>query len=319
MTNSAPQDSSRTSEPAFLNFLFKESFNSVLVHRFRKIFFKSLTKNSSSLFLRGRDIISINPQINGIHEPVITSLINNFADEGYSDFLVDIGANIGLISCQTGNRFKQVHMFEPNPYCCKILEVNTLIALNKTDYRINNYGLGDENKKCLLTVPRHNWGGAFIKDKSNSYDDRILANKDEFESIIDSNYFTVDIEIRKASEALDDVFKDLIDKNLTKGVIKIDVEGFEPTVLKGIAESIPPQLNALIIFESLDAAFDMATIVRSFNGRAIPYKLVRQTPWKNHWPKALKALALLFKPEFSNRIMANKDEDWSGNIILQID
>ncbi len=98
-------------------------------------------------------------------------------------------------------------MFEPNPYCCKILEVNAFIALFSTGYHIHNFGLGDEDKKCALWVPRHNWGGAFINDKTNSYDETILARKDEFQSLTTSNYLSVDIEIRQASVTLATLLK----------------------------------------------------------------------------------------------------------------
>jgi hypothetical protein len=85
---------------------------------------KYLTKKSAGLFLRGGDLISIGVLSEGIHEPDTSELIKIFADGGYNNFLIDIGANIGLISCQTAEKFSEVHMYEPNPLCCHVLAVN---------------------------------------------------------------------------------------------------------------------------------------------------------------------------------------------------
>jgi FkbM family methyltransferase len=304
-----------------LNFVYQDSFMNTFseIYNIKFRLFKFLTRYSTNLFLRGKDLISLAPQVSGIHEPLIKSLIDHFSEIGYADFLIDIGANIGLTSCQNGNKFKQVHMFEPNPYCCKILEVNSFIALKNTKYRIYNYGLGDKNKKCILTVPNNNWGGAFIKDDSNSYDENVLVSKDRFQSFTNSNYFTIDIEIHKTTDVLSKTFTELIENNMTRGVVKIDVEGYELTILKGIAGSIPLELKILIVFESWDCNFDMDTIVKSFKGRATPYKIVRKYPWKKNWPNMLKVLSLLLNPKITNRLVAKKTKDWSGDIILHID
>lgn len=305
-------------KPLFTDFTFPESLRSVLGYRFKKARFRRLTRQSSNLFLRGGDVISIDPQVIGVHEPVVTSLIDSFCRAGYSDFLIDIGANIGLTSCQNGKRFQRVDMFEPNPLCCKILEVNSAIALGKTKHHIHSYGLGAEEMSAVLTVPTLNWGGAFIRDKSNSYDSKALANKDGLDGLFADNYFEVEIRVREASAALAPIFSELEASQLKRGVIKIDVEGYEPAVLKGIAQALPSGLKALIVFESWSADFDMAGVLSHFGGRATPYKLIRDAPWKNNWPRLLKALALLLKPRFVNRIGTNDSSDWRGDVVLMV-
>jgi FkbM family methyltransferase len=280
--------------------------------------FRYLTKESVNLFLKGKDKLSVYPQAIGAYEPTISSLITYFSSVGNSDFLIDIGANIGLISCQSGNKFKRVDMFEPNPHCCKILEVNSAIAFDSVEYHIHNYGLGDEDKTSPLSVPRNNWGGAFIKDKTNSYDEAILASKDGFKSIIDTNYFNVDIEIRKTSVVLSKLFKELSEQDLSCGVVKIDVEGYELAILNGLAESLPSHLNLFVIFESWNSEFDIEQILKSFKGRATPYKLVREVPWKKTWPKVLKAASLFLHPKITHRVVTNRTQNWLGDIVLQI-
>ena len=76
-----------------------------------------LTRRALPLFVRGCDIISAGPMVVGRHEPQVAAAIEGFAAECYSDFLIDIEANIGLTSCISGQHFKSLMMFEPNPLC----------------------------------------------------------------------------------------------------------------------------------------------------------------------------------------------------------
>ena len=81
------------------------------LQKFKRSIFKRLSKNSVNYFLRGQDKISIEPSVNGVYEPDITELISYFNEIGYCDFLFDIGANIGLTSCQNGLAFDKVFCF----------------------------------------------------------------------------------------------------------------------------------------------------------------------------------------------------------------
>lgn len=92
-------------------------------------------------------------------------------------------------------------MFEPNPYCYKILEVNCSIAIYKARYEIYKYGLGLDDKSVNLTVPRFNWGGGFIDDGNNEYDHKTLANKDGY-STFTHNYLKINVDIKCAKTQL---------------------------------------------------------------------------------------------------------------------
>jgi len=302
-----------------LNFAYHKSSFVLVKNEFKKIIFQKLTKEGSNLFLRGQDFISTSLQVTGTYEPHITTLIHHFSTIGYADFFVDIGANIGLSSCQNGNSFKEVHMFEPNPYCCKVLEVNSDIALKNTEYHIHNFGLGEEDVRTVLTVPKGNWGGAFINDKSNTYDDNILAHKDGFHRFSNENYFSVEIEMRKTTTVLKKIFQELDAKNLTCGVVKIDVEGYESAVLQGLAEALPSRFKILIVFESWDSSFDMDSIVELFKGRAVAYKFNHRLAVGKQYPKLLKLILLMLNPKPTYELIENKTPDWSGNLVLQID
>jgi hypothetical protein len=106
--------------------------------------------------------------------------------------------------------------------------------------------------------------------------------------------------------------------DLLCGVVKIDVEGYEPAVLAGIADAIPPQLSLFIVFESWNADFDMDGILKSFGGRAEAYKLDREVAWKKSWPKPLKAASMLLHPRITHRVVPNRARDWSGYVVMHV-
>ena len=204
--------------------VFKPSLTTTAFGIIRNRIFKKVTSHSLNYFLRGGDLISVNPLTNGVHEPGLTHVISHFCENGYSDFLIDIGANIGLTSCQNGNRFKKVICFEPNPLCVHILKVNTEIGITDSLVEINEYGLGNEAGTYELWIPKHNWGGAFVKSSENSYSDEILASKDSFSAVVKSNYSVKSIDIRSTESVLTEKFAGLIDSGLTSGVLTTPVE-----------------------------------------------------------------------------------------------
>lgn len=298
------------------NFEYKEKCIELHKNRKKHKQFESLTKNSLNLFLRIGDSISISPQINGSWEPVISSLLKFFASKGYSDFLIDIGANVGLTSCQSGKFFKEVHMFEPNPHCFKILEVNSFFSLDNIKYRLYKYGLGDKNKKVKLMVPKKNWGGAFIHDALNSYDDKILAKKDGFKNINKSNYYTTEITIKKTSQELKKIFKALKKKNGGAGIIKIDVEGYENVVLKGVAESIHKNLKLIIIFENHDPNFSIKKCESIFEGKAKLFKVETNYPAWERFSRVFKYLSRLFNKEAIHRLRLPENIKAKEDLVL---
>lgn len=307
-----------SNKPAHLSFSFEQSSFQFIKSKIKQRLFQRLTRNSLNLFLRCADIISSAPQIDGVWEPHIKKLIEHYAANGYSDFFIDIGANIGLTSCQSGNKFKQVHMFEPNPDCYNILKVNTRIYLNKTAYYLYNYGLGDKTLTTTLKVPVNNWGGGFINDQTNSYSDEVLASKDRFEKIDARNYYEIEVEIRNGNDALSELFANLGAESLTSGVIKIDVEGYEPTVLMGIAQAIPKNVQTMIIFECWDDKMDVNSITSPFEGRATCYKLAKNTPFKAHDSLFIKLLNLIIQPRTHTKITKISNNDIRGDLVIEV-
>ena len=173
---------------------FQQSYISYRKQKLRFSFYKKLTRRALPLFTKGGDIISIPPLANGIYEPEITELINHFAANNLADFFIDIGANIGLSSCQCGDKFGEVHMFEPNPDCVHILKVNSRIALRNKPYVINEFGLGSKKESLKLYVPYDNWGGAFIRSVDNEYNQNLLSQKDGYGDFNEENYQVLDVQ-----------------------------------------------------------------------------------------------------------------------------
>src|ERR1700744_489895 len=104
--------------------VYRQSTTSYVIEKAAIWLMRKLTQNASGIFLRSGDEISFIPATGRTHEPETTNLILKCAREGYPDFLLDIGANVGLISLQCAPFFTVVHGFEPNPELAKILEIN---------------------------------------------------------------------------------------------------------------------------------------------------------------------------------------------------
>jgi FkbM family methyltransferase len=239
------------------------------------LLFKRLTRHALPLFVRGGDIISSAPQALGSHEPQVAGLLESFARDGHRDFLIDVGANIGLTSCQSGPKFARVEMFEPNPLCAGVLRTNAAIALDRTPHTVHPFGLGTRDERLTLRVPRNNWGGAYVVTPDNDYDCQTLLAKDGFTRDDAANYLTLGIEIRDAVETFRELFARLVEAGARRGAVKIDVEGLESVVLRAIAETTPPELSLFVVFEHWGGSFDAAPLLASFGERATLHALVK--------------------------------------------
>lgn len=129
--------------------------------------------------------------------------------------LIDIGANVGLISLQVLNNCKKnikVELFEP------IVEHYNCILKNLSDYnlavRANNYALGTFSGQLKFYREQNNSG-------NTSYDKN---------SIFAGNFSEEICEVRDANEALKEKFRD----NNDKIVIKSDTQGMDIEILASL-------------------------------------------------------------------------------------
>lgn len=222
---------------------------------FHKLYFrqsqnilKKLIHSGSNVYLKPNDIISHRPTLFGYHEPHLEALFKDVS-RTHSDFLLDIGANIGLTSVMGGGDFTDIHCVEPNGTLAKILDVN--LELNGLSDRstIHTVGLGDEDKVEGLWIPRVNFGGAFVQ-QGNAYD----GSNDTAPRSSDDDYIIQNIQLVDAKAWLADLFA--ANQHWRNGLIKIDVEGFELKIFEALLETLPKTVSTVIVMENFLHSID---------------------------------------------------------------
>jgi FkbM family methyltransferase len=236
-----------------------------------------LFRKSLPLFVRGTDSISLEPLVNGQWDHVLQALFRHAAASGFNDFLIDIGANIGLTSCQCGTLFRQVVMYEPNPELFPVLRLNAGLMLRAGNWRAFNFGLGPVARQTTLNVPAENFGGAFVHDEHNAYSEDLFARKHAQTRFDLKRYRQIPIRIEATTEVLAPLFAELQGARAPCGVIKIDVEGYEKAIIEGIAACLPSGVRCLIVFENWDARLDVAALLGRF-GRSASAFLITRSP-----------------------------------------
>jgi FkbM family methyltransferase len=190
--------------------------------------------------------------------------------------MLDIGANIGLTSCQCGDFFREVCMFEPNPEIFPILELNTKLMLRSCRTRAFNVGLGPVSMKSTLNIPVHNWGGAFIHDGFNAYPDSLFAERHLVRALDVTAYRQVPIQIEAAAGLLPGLFAEFRQAGLNRGVIKLDTEGYEKAILESVAPLLPGDFATVIVFENWDPDLGLQDVLARFDRPVTAFRLARR-------------------------------------------
>lgn len=126
---------------------------------------------------------------------------------------IDVGANIGNHSLFLSDLFGQVLAFEPNPLARALLRLN--VEMNGiTNVEVRPVGLSDRNGTATLEFDPLNLGAASTRELRAM---RSIARRS-----------TIDLMI--GDEAVDAALK--------IGFIKIDVEGAEEAVLRGLEQTL---------------------------------------------------------------------------------
>ncbi len=175
------------------------------------------------------DFIGIHINQYGFFERPALEMVFAFLDPVLGDLeqgvALDIGANIGNHSIFFSRHFSCVHSFEPHPRIFDLLSFNAKLAGNVVPY---NFGLGEKEESLELYENWENMGSSSIKHRYSAQ-----AGK-------------VTIGIKR----LDDI-------ELNAGPItfmKIDVEGFESSVIRGAWGTIRKH-QPLILMEQLESEF----------------------------------------------------------------
>jgi FkbM family methyltransferase len=142
-----------------------------------------------------------------VFEPHMIDLFNSLITKG--DIVADIGANIGLTAIFFSTVASKTFAFEPSSSTFALLEGN-LKRSNAANVEAINLGLGDRAQKQSITFARDNRSGGFVSEKIK----------------LGGDHVTEEIQI----ETIDSLFPKL---SAQPNFLKIDVEGYEKSVLDG--------------------------------------------------------------------------------------
>lgn len=148
----------------------------------------------------------------GAYEKGMLKFIRSTLEKSQDKIFIDIGANVGHHSLFASKYASKVFSFEPYEKVRKSLDEK--ITLNNVkNITVSPYALGDADEELTFFEPADfNTGtGSFIKDFKTTNEDKGLKL-----SIRNSTKLFEELGIQKAS------------------LIKLDVEGFEASVLKGL-------------------------------------------------------------------------------------
>lgn len=230
----------------------------------KKYTLKLISSNDSKFIIITDDLISNEILLNGFHERYEINLILDILKKYLpkNSNMIDIGANIGNHSVFFGPHFKKVYCFEPNPILFKILQGN--IMLNSLDQKTEliNYGLGekDEYKKYILTT--RNLGGSGF-----------------FERSFNPKYHHSEYKLKiTTGDSIE--FKNI-------GFIKIDTEGYDFNVIKGLRDTIK-KFEPIITFEVHPFGKDTSEIIPYL--KSLGYEYIYHNHTSRLFPPSLKEI-----------------------------
>jgi FkbM family methyltransferase len=182
------------------------------------------------------EAVGYNIASHGLYEIGVTETLWRLTEPG--DLAIDAGANIGYTASILGSRVGprgRVICFEPHPKVFESLVEN--VEIWKSDSRCGSFvlhqaALGERNGQALLHTNdwfRTNRGTAWISDK-------VEAGPD---------LKTIKVPIRSLDS--------LLDECETIGVLKMDVQGYELSVLQGMVQLLDRHAVRDIVFEELAA------------------------------------------------------------------
>ncbi len=289
-------------------FQFREPPLALFLNRQKVSLFRGITRKVSPIFFCGGDVMTTGPMVTGFHEPEVLHVLGFLSGAGFNQALVDVGANIGLMTYHSRDLFQSFHCYEPNPRIFHVLWAN-LFGWDEQRLHLHNFGIGERDSTAMLTIPLHNQGGAFITGDANAYGEDILHDRKHSMGGV----HRVEVAVRRGR----DVFADLFRAMPAGGfVVKIDTEGFERTVIAEMAAAMPGNARIAIVFENLEPTLDPRAILAVQQGRSVrALKLADNVSGSR--PRIVKDLIKLTRGKIYR--LTERPGDWLGTVILIVE
>jgi FkbM family methyltransferase len=172
----------------------------------------------------GRSIVTT-----GLFDLTVSETLARLIDAG--DTVIDAGANVGymtVLAATAAGRGGRVLAFEPHPELFAVLQQNAAYAAQSgCRVEARQVALGESRGQALLRIPP------------------FFADNDGMATLVDGGPAPVQA-VQVVVERLDD----LIDSGAS--VLKLDVEGFEASVLRGAQRLLSERRLRHIVFEDHD-------------------------------------------------------------------
>lgn len=159
---------------------------------------------------------------------------------GISDVFIDVGANIGFYTTRYAARFRRTIAIEANPISYDVLSGNIRLAQSPNVVALC-LGASDREGHLPLHVPSDGiMGWATFKQ-------------------LEGNHASVSVPLQTIDHIVDEHAS-----GQTVSLIKIDVEGHEPEVLRGAVKTLSKH-HPVVLYEQLDrrAGAECAELLRS--------------------------------------------------------
>ncbi len=165
----------------------------------------------------------------GRYEDEVLAVLLSFVRD--DTVFVDVGANVGFYALQIAQRVKghgKVHAFEPHPRLRDLVKRSMHLNGLRDTIKLHPYGLSDANAARVFAYPLGHLGGGGLHAENAQQKDEMLLH------------------VRR----MDDVF----DEGFSCDLMKIDVEGHELFVFRGMERILKRSPKLKIVFENLESA-----------------------------------------------------------------
>ncbi len=196
------------------------------------------------------DSITSEIRDSGVYDQWTLLAIEHLLSNMNADICLDVGANIGNHAVVIAQHCRQLHAFEPVPFIFEVLQAN--LQNNADNARAHCVALSDENSVATIHIdPGGNLGKSTMLSSeglsseglsSKALSSTPLSGESSDSGLEESNATTGSIEITAVCGD-----QQVTDLDGSIDFIKIDVEGFEPRVIKGLQQTIRKHQPVLLL------------------------------------------------------------------------